>query len=139
MRRRVVSALAALLAGLTAPILYIVAEAVVQTEALVTDDFEFALRMVAPFTLLAAFILAWPSYSLQPERTPPLRRLLVAILICFVAGTGVMIPLAETLPWKAGLAAVLTLLSWVGYRHLGIVALGDPAKSAGAGKEGEIA
>lgn len=139
MRRRFVSALAALLAGLTAPLAYIGAEAIVQAEALVIDDFEFAFTVVAPFTLLAAFVLAWPSYQLQPGHWSTVLRLLVAIVICFVAGTGVMIPLADTLPWKAGLAAVMTLLLWVGYRHLGIMALGDSAKSAGAGKEGETA
>jgi uncharacterized membrane protein YfcA len=114
-----IAALAAsVTAGLTTPLLFMLAEAAVQGDGIAMDDLGFAYSVVAPFTLGTAFVVAWPSYRLQRSDRPLWRRIAVAMAICAAAGTAALVPVAGEFPWKAGATACATLLLWVGTYHL---------------------
>lgn len=113
MRHVVPALVAALFTALILPLLFIGAEAAVQSAPIVAEDFPFAYSQVAPFALIVALTIAWPCYGLLPERWSPGRRLLAASLACLAVPVAAFLPLADDFPWKAGLAGVATLLVWI--------------------------
>jgi len=105
---------AAVIAALVLPLMFIAAESLLQWAPIVADDFGFAYSLVAPFALVTALAIAWPSYRLQPDRLPLPRRLLVAALVCFAVPVAMFLPLGDEFPWKAGVAGSVTLFLWLG-------------------------
>src|SRR5690606_37389182 len=58
---------AALFAAAALPLLFILAETVVQWAPITAGEFEFAYALGAPFALAVALAVAWPSFSFLPD------------------------------------------------------------------------
>ncbi|WP_347303930.1 hypothetical protein V5740_04745 [Croceibacterium sp. TMG7-5b_MA50] len=124
MVRRILLPLAAcLIAAVIMPVLFMVAEAAAQRDGIGMDDLEFGVAISAPFALLTALLIVWPTWAWLQRRQAGTPRFALAAIISAIAPMVLLLPVAGELPWKAGLAGLGTMLIWLSSYHAGAGAL----------------